>query len=709
MPEWNDYTTLSSAQPDDALLILDVHDGTAAPAGTVKQVTVADLGLAPLASPAFTGTPTTPTAAALTDDTQVATTAYADAAVAVEKARAETAEALLAPLASPALTGTPTAPTATAGTSTTQVATTAFTAAAASAAQSAAEAASVPLSDFTALGDTLYGSAAGTVARLAGNTSTTRKFARQVGDGTASAAPAWDTLQSGDIPSAVRQRGFNVLIAPSNAPAAFLAAADVVLTGTADQTAINTALAALTSGGRALIAPGTVSLTDEIAVDNSYVELHGCGYATLVQAATGFSGTAAAVIHFGTAAVLEGNRLCDLQVDGNYGNVTAGGSADGVLASAVQFRASRVQVKNALGDGWHFQSYDGSTSLYEIYMEDCYSSQAAGRNVHIGTTVDNSEFIRVIAVGGSKLATPRGTDGIYVEGADCKFIVCHPYFNVDNGLTLAAGSANVQVIGGEYETNGGYGIQGLGADHVSVIGAEFYANGSGSLDLRTGTNLQVSVSDCAFHDVGATATGVITADASAYQLAINGNLFDCATGSTLTSLISLAVQGAAVTGNTLRSNNSAVDGVYLNGATYVKVTGNYLDGPVVEAGGADYNTVAHNGWNNALSPYLTLSGANTTAHDNLPAPGYPAPAASSPSFTSGTAEQLSTTQDVMLYVAVQTSASLAVAIGSTSAASTVIAPAKSYALGVITVRVPKGWYVKITGTVADLSITQVSC
>jgi hypothetical protein len=44
--------------------------------------TLASLGAAPLASPALTGTPTAPTAAALTDDTQLATTAYTDSAVA---------------------------------------------------------------------------------------------------------------------------------------------------------------------------------------------------------------------------------------------------------------------------------------------------------------------------------------------------------------------------------------------------------------------------------------------------------------------------------------------------------------------------------------------------------------------------------------------------------------------------------------------------
>ncbi len=58
---------------------------------------VSDLALkAPLASPALTGTPTAPTASALDNSTKLATTAYDDAAVGVEKTRALAAEALLA-------------------------------------------------------------------------------------------------------------------------------------------------------------------------------------------------------------------------------------------------------------------------------------------------------------------------------------------------------------------------------------------------------------------------------------------------------------------------------------------------------------------------------------------------------------------------------------------------------------------------------------
>src|ERR1017187_5757209 len=79
----------------------------------VFQTTTAGFlgGVAPAASPAFTGVPAAPTASPLTGTTQIATTAYSDLAVGVEKTRALAAETLGAPLASPALTGNPTAPT----------------------------------------------------------------------------------------------------------------------------------------------------------------------------------------------------------------------------------------------------------------------------------------------------------------------------------------------------------------------------------------------------------------------------------------------------------------------------------------------------------------------------------------------------------------------------------------------------------------------
>jgi len=70
---------------------------------------------APLTNPALTGTPTAPTPATATNSTQIATTAFVKANLASK-----------ADIASPSLTGTPTAPTASTGSKSTQIATTAF-------------------------------------------------------------------------------------------------------------------------------------------------------------------------------------------------------------------------------------------------------------------------------------------------------------------------------------------------------------------------------------------------------------------------------------------------------------------------------------------------------------------------------------------------------------------------------------------------------
>lgn len=113
-PDYSDLTgtpTLPANTPPVTHEFLTSYDASTGAFGQA-QPAVGDVdGAAPLASPALTGTPAAPTAAALTNSTQIATTAYADAAVGVEKSRALAAEALLAPIASPTFTGTVTQPT----------------------------------------------------------------------------------------------------------------------------------------------------------------------------------------------------------------------------------------------------------------------------------------------------------------------------------------------------------------------------------------------------------------------------------------------------------------------------------------------------------------------------------------------------------------------------------------------------------------------
>jgi hypothetical protein len=58
-----------------------------------------------------------------------------------------------------------------------------------------------------ALGDLIYGSAASTLSKLAGNTVAARKFLRQTGTGAVSAAPAWDAIVENDIGASTNDAG----------------------------------------------------------------------------------------------------------------------------------------------------------------------------------------------------------------------------------------------------------------------------------------------------------------------------------------------------------------------------------------------------------------------------------------------------------------------------------------------------------------------
>jgi hypothetical protein len=85
-------------------------------------------------------------------------------------------------------------------------------------------------------------------------------------------------------------------------------------------------------------------------------------------------------------------------------------------------------------------------------------------------------------------------------------------------------------------------------------------------------------------------------------------------------------------------------------------------------------------------------------------------AATIPSISSGSATTINTTQDVMLYADVKTASSFTFQMGAVSpgTATTLFANATA-AVGMMSVRVPKGWYVNATFTTADITWTAITC
>ena len=114
-----------------------------------------------------------------------------------------------------------------------------------------------------ATGDTLYASAANTLAKLSGNTSTTRKFLSQTGTGSASQAPTWDTVDASDITSGT------LAVARGGTGLSSYSVGDIVYasgTGTLDGLAdVATGNVLLSGGTNTAPAYGKVGLTTHVS------------------------------------------------------------------------------------------------------------------------------------------------------------------------------------------------------------------------------------------------------------------------------------------------------------------------------------------------------------------------------------------------------------------------------------------------------------
>jgi hypothetical protein len=76
--------------------------------------------------------------------------------------------------------------------------------------------------------------------------------------------------------------------------------------------------------------------------------------------------------------------------------------------------------------------------------------------------------------------------------------------------------------------------------------------------------------------------------------------------------------------------------------------------------------------------------------------------------TSTTPFQISTQRAAFLYIAIATAAALTITMGPEAAGTSVpVAASAVEAIGVTTLRVPAGWYVVLTGTVADFVLNAV--
>lgn len=239
-----------------------------------------------------------------------------------------------------------------------------------------------------------------------------------------------------------------------------------------------------------------------------------------------------------------------------------------------------------------------------------------------------------------------------------------------------------------------------------------------TLSNKTITGLILTAGSTTVAPLTFSGVGALLTTAVANSVEWDGtNLYYTTSGPTRHTIVSLD-QTQTLTNKTLTSPvlTSPTSNTLLTANTQISLVG--ASGTLAftaASDGGDYNIFSANG-NQTLALYG--SGGNTlnlhlldglASFDGGTSTSGTA-TASNPTFVSGTALQVNTTQDTMLYIEVKVAQAMVISIGPTSTPATTLFTSITAALGMIGgIRVPKGWYVQITSTIVNLNITAITC
>jgi len=444
--------------------------------------------------------------------------------------------------------------------------------------------------------------------------------------------------------------------------------AGVANSATAIQAAIN-ALPA--SGGVVYIPAGTYKLTSALSI-SSNVTICGDGQPATTLSQTSTSANAITVTG---AGVVSNVQIRDLWITGPGSGTGIGIS---VVAGGTSNPVEQLIIRNVTVQDM------GSHGVYALipivsHFDNVVSQLNGGRGFY------------VTGIPGS---------GTEVTATSCAFNACYANDNALDGYYLQD-LAYSALNGCASDSNAtGYVIAGCEGLTLNSCGAES-TTAKNSLD---GTSFKITKDSSNNPSEGVVLNGCYSLlnNAVAYWVTGNSNTTtlngviengpggsatasiktDTGTMSTLTGY-SVATGLALTSGTYNELNDGSTGEVSIAGTTYLNSTNIYNPLGV-----------------NALASFNSGTDTSGTATYTGPV-----------SFTSTVAKQLSTAQDVMLYIFVNTAVTATVVIGATSSPASSIVPSTALSTGsMISLRVPKGWYVKITcGTMADLTISQVTC
>jgi hypothetical protein len=274
------------------------------------------------------------------------------------------------------------------------------------------------------LGDILYSSAANVLSKLAGNTTTTKKFLNQTGDGTVSAAPVWSALVSGDIPNNAADTSGNAATATKLATAR-----------------------TLTIGATGKTFDGSANVSWTLADIGAQ--------ATLTNPVTG-TGTAAQIAYFSNTSQITGSSTFTFSPTSTFSisNTATAGSGQAVAMNIIP------NVNAAANDDILYGVRISPTFSNGVFTGVTQRALGVFGNVYINGTITSGTWNGTVigatyggagTVSGILKANGSGTVSAAVAGTDFQAVLTNPvtgtgttgqltYFN---GTTTVTGSSTL--------------------------------------------------------------------------------------------------------------------------------------------------------------------------------------------------------------------------------------------------------------------------
>lgn len=433
-------------------------------------------------------------------------------------------------------------------------------------------------------------------------------------------------------------------------------------TGAADSTtAIQNAVNACAGAGVVYIPAGTYRLSSALAV-GSGITIRGDGAnATILDQ---YTTTANGITISGTTVT--NVQILDLRINGF-------GTGTGVGISATADAGANPVIQLVLRNLYIYSM--GSHGVYVL--------------VPIVSTFDNVEA----AVCGGRGFYITGVSATTTPGTSCTFLSCYAntcaldgwYINMMTYSTFIACASDSCATG--YVVLGCQTLLFNGCGAESTV-AKNSLDGTGfkiTVDASSNLSSEITLNTCfvfASNAVGIWVTGgstdvVITAPAEISPGGSATASIKTDTGTMSTIIGYSVVTALALTSNTYNLLNDGHTGEW---------------------------TVAGTGYLSAANFYGLASHTQGTSTAGTAA-------VTSASFTTAVAKQLDTAQDVILYINVTTAILLGVSLSATnSAGTTLVAHSGTVTEGLLSIRVPMGWYVMVTcATMADLTCNYVPC